>query len=137
MTEAEIEEIPEEQGDELLAEYRSEAARLHGEFKERFITPLIRLRTIPTDCLIFAGGFGHMIGCFCQKDLVMRHGGQPSAKANVSKYIKEFSRSIRLPAIQGQRDADAANRMRQARKSQLTTPQNERTQPTNKISAHG
>lgn len=99
--------------------YRAEAADKMREFKERFITPLIELRSLPTDCLIFANSYGHLIGCYSQKDLVKRHKRAPKAKANVSKYIKRFARSIGLPAISGQRDAQSCQNMSDARKDQL------------------
>jgi hypothetical protein len=107
-------------GEESAKEfYRQEAAEKMQEFKERFITPLIELRSLPTDCLIFANSYGYLIGCHSQKDLVKRHRKDPKAKSNVSKYIKQFARRIKLPSVAGQRDEAGCKNMSDARKEQL------------------
>lgn len=105
----------------MLEQYREQARESMAEFRERFITPLAELHMLPTDCLIFANGYGHVIDCYCQKDIVERHRQAPNAKANVSKYVKQYTRRQNLPALSGQRDEAACQRMREARNEQLET----------------
>jgi glycogen debranching enzyme len=112
-------ELSEGAEDPALREYREAARREMDKFKEKFITPLIELRMLPTDCLLFANSFGWMIGCYCQQDIVRRHKGAPSAKANVSKYVKQYKRRLGLAAVAGQRDEAACENMKAARKGQL------------------
>jgi hypothetical protein len=105
--------------DAIRREIRDAARQQMAEFRERFVTPLIELRMLPTDCLIFANGYGHLIGCHSQQDIVRRHERAANAKANVSKYVKQFKRRIGLPALNGQRDESACESMREARNQQL------------------
>jgi hypothetical protein len=112
-------ELAEDSEDPALREYREAARKEMEKFKERFIAHLIELRNLPNDCLIFANGYGYLIGCYCQQDLVKRHKGAPSAKANISKYVKKYKRQMGLPALSGQRDEAACKNMKTARKEQL------------------
>lgn len=101
------------------SEYRDEAIACLNGFELRFARQLVRLRFLATDCLLFANHYGHLIGCYSQTDIVKRHKGDPSAKANVNKWVKSFQRQIRLPDLVGQRDATGRRNIYKARKSQL------------------
>lgn len=99
---------------------REYCLRLMERFEVFMVDNLVTLRTLPTDCLIFAAGYGHKIDCYSQKDIVTRHGGSEETKANVSKYIKRFQRAAKIGAVaEGQRSEVANNNMRRARLEQL------------------
>ncbi|MDE2020900.1 MAG: hypothetical protein KGJ13_11240, partial [Patescibacteria group bacterium] len=89
------------------------------QFILRFVRPLVSLQYLVTDCLLWANGFGHLIGCEKQTDIVRRHGGSKAAKANVNKYIKRFQRSLGVGQTVGQRSLDGCQAMREARLRQL------------------
>lgn len=99
--------------------YREASRRNLERFEKRFIVPLIELRSLATDCLIFANGYGYLIGCESQRDLVKRHNADPKSKANVCKYVKKYQRQLNLPPLPGQRDGDGCSNMRDSRCEQL------------------
>lgn len=89
------------------------------KFTRKFVRFLVKLRALPTDCLLFATGFGYMIGCYSQKEIVQRHGGGPETKANVNKYIKSIQREMGMDPVIGQRDKEACRNMKASREKQL------------------
>ena len=116
---ADADELPMDEEDVMRAEIRRTARQQMEDFKIKFIRPLVAFRSLPCDCLLFANHFGHLIGCELQRDIVKRHGGTASVKANVNKYVKKFQRAAGLPAVDGQRETAACLAMKISREDQL------------------
>lgn len=109
--------------DAMRAAARAAALEEMRRFKSTIMKILVRFRALQTDCLIFGAGFGHLIGCESQTDIVKRHGGSPETKANVNKYIMQFQRIFGKGRLApGQRSVGASLTMKHARNRQLQKP---------------
>lgn len=120
------EDVAEVSSDDLSPEeiehaaIRQAAREQMEDFKRIFIRPMVAWRALPSDCLLFANGFGYLIGCASQMDIVKRHGGGEEVKANVNKYIVKYQRAQGTGSLPGQRGTEARLNMKGARENQLS-----------------
>lgn len=78
-------------------------------------------RNMALDCFALAHGWGEMIGIETAVDISIKHFGDKSKKAAVTKCVKMFQDCLNIPPMPGQRGEKGRTKMAEARKSQLKT----------------
>lgn len=94
------------------------------ELVHRFHKTLLLLHPhakMQVECVAFVWRSGHLFDIRDQKDIAVRHGNGPEAKANVNKYVQEFRRQLGLPPTENQRKVSATAAMHHARNQQLVS----------------